>query len=66
MVAKELHTEMLVEGKSKAEVKAVLFQALAERYRLKGTIRARSRIRFGTATGVKKIGIGRKKVTERV
>ena len=33
---------MQVEGISKAEVKAVLLQALAEKHLLKGTMRARS------------------------
>ena len=37
MVAKQLSEEFVVEGKAKAEVKAVLLQALADRDMLKGT-----------------------------
>ena len=39
MVAKELHTELQVEGIPKANVKAVVLQALTERGMLKGTVK---------------------------
>ncbi len=39
LVAKELSEEMLVEGKAKAEVKAVVLWAMTERNILKGTVK---------------------------
>ena len=41
LVAEELNAELQAEGIPKANVKAIVFQALAEKKLLKGTMRAR-------------------------